>query len=175
MDFIGHYIIAVIIGLAVFGREDWKKIALFSLFALLPDFDFAFGLHRQLFHNIFFAIIAGLVVFLALKKLHESKALKYGFFAFLGVLSHLLLDLAKPGVALFWPFFQKGIFLEFYISIYPIKLVPYFEFGFSELSKKTLEFCCGMERAFLSDTTAFIIFVLAMALIAQGVKHRLKK
>ncbi|HIH22032.1 MAG TPA: hypothetical protein HA222_05245, partial [Candidatus Diapherotrites archaeon] len=50
-----------------------------------------------------------------------------------------------------------------------------FEFGFSELSKKTLEFCCGMERAFLSDTSAFIILVLAMALIAQGVKHRLKK
>lgn len=177
MDFVGHYVIAALVGLAVFGKQDWKKILAFSLFALLPDFDFFFKLHRMLFHNIFFAVIIGLLVFAVLKKFKEEKALKYSAFAFLGVLSHLLLDLGKPGVALFYPFFQKGIFLEFRLGIfelYSTNIKAFLDFGFAELTEKTMTLVPELERAFLSDTTTAILTVALLALIVQHLRNNKK-
>lgn len=172
MDFIGHYFIAVLVGLAVFGRKDWKKVLAFSLFALLPDLDFAFGLHRMLFHNVFFAVIAGFAVFAVLRVLRIEKALKYGAFSFLGVFSHLLLDLGKPGIAVLYPFLEKAVYLEFYISLNVLKLTPYLKFGIAELGKETLGFCCEMERAFLSGTTTVILLFFLLALAVQKIREK---
>ena len=168
MDFIGHYLIAALVGLGVFGKQDWKKILAFSLFAILPDLDFAFGLHRMLFHNVFFAVIIGLLVFAVLKKFKVEKALKYGAFAFLGVFSHLLLDLGKPGLALLYPVFQKGVYFEFYLSIYFSQIKPYIEFGIVDLQAITTGFCCQVERTFLSDATTAILTVVVLALLVHS-------
>jgi len=175
MDFIGHYVIAALVGLGVFGKQDWKKILAFSLFALLPDMDFIFGLHRMLFHNVFFAVIIGVLAFAVLKKFKEEKALKYSAFAFLGGFSHLLLDLGKPGIALLYPFFQKAVYFEFYLSIYFSQIKPYVEFGIVDLQAITTGFCCQVERAFLSDTTTAILTVLLLAVLVQHLRNNKKQ
>lgn len=171
MDFAGHYVIAALVGLAVFGRRDWKKILALSLLAVLPDFDFFFGLHRVLFHNIFFAVIIGLAVYAVLKKTGDLQALKHSAFASAAVISHLLLDLGRPGIALFYPLLGKGLFLEFRIGLfelYSFKARAFLDYGLAEISVKTMTLVPELERALLSDITAAILAMVALALLLRA-------
>lgn len=75
--------------------------------AIIPDFDYLFGItHRTMIHSLLFVIILS---FISIKK---NK--RVGTSLFIGLSSHLLLDvLTTQGVMLLWPlntFFSYGLF-----------------------------------------------------------------
>ena len=168
MDFAAHFLVVFVLGVAVFGRLHWKKIFPFACLAAFPDFDFVFSMHRQLFHNIFFAIIAGLLVFLAARFVWKKRdAILLGWLGFFAVVSHLVLDLGEPGLALFWPLYEKAVFFQFKAMVYTTSLVPEISFGVAELSESITGNSFNIERVFLSYETFFVamLFVLFFALV----------
>ena len=56
MDLLFHWLIPAVILLA-FSNIDKRTILLLSVFAVLPDVDALFGMHRMVFHSIFIVII----------------------------------------------------------------------------------------------------------------------
>ena len=56
MDIIFHWLILLIIIIAL-SNIDKRTILLLSPFALFPEIDSFFGMHRILLHNIFVALI----------------------------------------------------------------------------------------------------------------------
>jgi hypothetical protein len=112
MEPVFHYLIPVLFLLAVFPKFcksfGYKKIFLLGLLGVLPDFDVFTSMHRFLFHNIFFVILGGLVIYYLAGKI-------YGLLSFYFLGSHLLFDLNRFGVGLFWPFYKK--FMGFEIGL----------------------------------------------------------
>ena len=94
---------------------NWIILLIFFIVTLLPDIDVAgswmskktkplsnflhvFVVHREVFHSLAFALLAGLLTFLISQNM--AYALIASFFYFL----HLLLDCGtKSGIRLFWP------------------------------------------------------------------------
>ncbi len=105
MEPILHLIIPLLIILVLFPKLDKKLVVMLSLLAFTPDFDiFIQGWHRILFHNIFFVILVSLLIYSRLGK-------QAGYITFYFVSSHLILDLAKEGVAILWPLFDKTVYI----------------------------------------------------------------
>lgn len=94
-------------------RIEW---ALLLFGSILPDIDhvvdWTFGthLHRVITHSIVFAVLVGLLtagLAQLLKKRYPFFApVRYGVFIGLGILTHIVVDMATghPGVGLIWPF-----------------------------------------------------------------------
>lgn len=80
-----------------------------SLFAIFPDFDSVFGIHRATLHNLFIVAIIPLI-FVFWARFRKPELFLPGLVILFYLSSHILLDLG--GVALFYPFFQDGIYLE---------------------------------------------------------------
>ncbi len=84
---------------------------LFLLFgSILPDIDHLVDwtlniqIHRSFTHSLFFAVIAGLGIYLLFKLLKHQECTKYAFAISCGILTHVLLDmLSYPGIQLLWP------------------------------------------------------------------------
>ncbi len=110
-------IFLILLKLKVFGFSfNWIILLIFFIATLLPDIDVAgswmskktkplsnflhvFVAHREVFHSLAFALLAGLITFLI------SQNWAYALLATFFYLLHLLLDCAtKSGVGLFWPF-----------------------------------------------------------------------
>lgn len=110
MEPVFHYLIPVLLLIFFFPKLRTKKVLLLGLLAFIPDFDcLIFGAHRFWFHNLFFILIIFLIFYLAFGK-------RTGLLSLYFLSSHLLLDLAKPGVALFYPITSNLIYLEITIS-----------------------------------------------------------
>lgn len=100
-----HALIPLAFLLALFPNLDKKYI-----FSLVPivwiiDLDSYIGIHRFTFHNLSFVLLLAATVYIFWNKQAFFIALYYG-------LSHLILDLALPGVAFFYPFIQKTYYLN---------------------------------------------------------------
>ena len=106
MEPILHIILPLFIILVFLPKLDKKLVIPLSILTILPDFDiFIYGMHRILFHNIFFVIIVSAIVYSTIGKQAFYLALYF-------ISSHLLLDIAKEGAAFFWPFYDKFIYLQ---------------------------------------------------------------
>ena len=101
-----HALIPLAFLLALFPNVDKKYV-----FTLLPivwiiDLDSFIGIHRYTFHNLTFVLIVAVIAYLLWKNRTAFwVALYYG-------LSHLILDLSKPGPAWLYPFVQKTFYLD---------------------------------------------------------------
>lgn len=112
-----HYIISVLALLAIFPklceRFGYKKILLLGVLSILPDFDVLAGMHRYLFHNLFFTILIIMILWLSLGKIPGLLSVY-----FLG--SHLLFDMNIVGISLLWPIYKN--FLGFEVGLFSHKL-----------------------------------------------------
>lgn len=110
MEPVLHFLIPVLLLMAFFRRINKILILKLSILTIIMDFDILIPYHHRIaFHNIFFLIIAVLVVYFIAGGLASKIAL-----FFLG--SHLICDLLYWGSAFFWPFYKKLISLD--IEIY---------------------------------------------------------
>jgi hypothetical protein len=99
MEPVLHILIPLVILLAFYPKLDKKYVFGLLFLTVLMDVDFFFpgGLHRFFFNNIFFILItAGLIGYLWNKKAFFVSLFYMG--------THLIMDFAQPGNALFWPF-----------------------------------------------------------------------
>jgi membrane-bound metal-dependent hydrolase YbcI (DUF457 family) len=102
---------------------DKKTILLLSVFALLPDVDALFGMHRMVLHSIFIVIIP-----LALYVISRKHKLIFILIAY-SLLSHILLDLAYPGVSLLYPVMDERFYFSADFMFKDWEITPAIEYG----------------------------------------------
>jgi len=106
---------------------------LLSPFALFPEIDALFGMHRMILHNVFIVMIP-VVLYLISRNLKNNilyeKRIIFILIAYF-LLSHLILDLAYPGVALFYPLSGENAYfsIDFMFENYKVFLVVDYGFG----------------------------------------------
>jgi membrane-bound metal-dependent hydrolase YbcI (DUF457 family) len=101
-----HAILPLLILLALYPNLEKRYVWYLIPIVWIIDLDIFIGsTHRFLFHNIFFVAIIGLILY----KIWDKKAGIVGFFY---GLSHLILDMAYPGVGWFYPLYQKTIYIK---------------------------------------------------------------
>ena len=152
-----HLIIPVALLLAFFPQLNRTLVLSLSFFTLLMDFDFFLfpSLHRVAFYSLFFvALVTFLVYFLWRNKHTRTQAT---FITLFFLVSHLILDLARPGVALFWPFVDRLFALE--ISI--IDFIPHFDVFWLPFSVLAVEEPAGY---LLPAGSLIIILVLILGM-----------
>ncbi|MBI5797680.1 metal-dependent hydrolase [Candidatus Woesearchaeota archaeon] len=105
-----HALIPLAFLLALFPNLDKKYIFYLVPIVWIIDLDTFIGLHRFTFHNLTFILaLAGIAYIIFRNRTAFWVACYYG-------ISHLILDLALPGVAFFYPFYQKTFYLNFSLT-----------------------------------------------------------
>ena len=125
MDLLFHWLIPAVILLA-FSNIDKRTILLLSVFAVLPDVDALFGMHRMVLHSIFIVIIP-LALYVISKK-HKLIFILIAYF----LLSHVLLDLASPGVSLLYPVTDERVYFSANFMFKDWEITPVIEYGTAE-------------------------------------------
>lgn len=107
MDPLMHWLIPVVALLLLgFSR---RKVLLLSFFAWIPDLDYLIPFHRAFFHNLFFPLIIGLLLYKFVKDKDISKI------AVVFIFGHLLLDLTA--LAWLYPFVPYFLNMDFSVTI----------------------------------------------------------
>lgn len=117
-----HLVLPLLILLAA--RQSPRLVVPLSILAIFPDFDALFGIHRQFFHNIFFAVLLPLAFIIYARARKPSYVLP-GLIALFYLASHLLLDLS--GVALLYPVYDKAFY---FIPVLLFQTIPSFAIDF---------------------------------------------
>jgi membrane-bound metal-dependent hydrolase YbcI (DUF457 family) len=87
-----------------------KKAALISSFAILPDLDVLFHIHRSFSHSIFFILLFTFPAIMIAKKFYLDR-FRDTMIATLVILSHPFMDAFTFYTPVFWPFFNKSIYI----------------------------------------------------------------
>lgn len=103
IHFIIPFFLLIMLGLNV------KKSILISSLAVFPDLDVLFGIHRSISHSVIFilALSIGLILILSYLGIDKSEKL----LILLVLLSHLFLDMFGGYTPIFWPIFDKSIYI----------------------------------------------------------------
>lgn len=121
-----HIFIPIVI-LLIFSNMlgiDPKKVAMLSLFGILPDIDIFF-LHRILLHNIFILIIP-IFAYIFIKDIKIS-----GIICFY-LISHIILDVFNGGTYLLFPFYDKVFFAHTELLFRHNSTTPIMDYGISD-------------------------------------------
>ena len=127
-----------------------KKAIFLSLFAIIPDLDVLFHVHRSCTHSaivmtwlfsplLIITFVYGIYQYRKHKSGGSQKAYGTVFIAYLIVLSHLFLDLLHTYTPILWPFIDKAYYVDIHLLtdmnnlrdlqfVFDIKTIP-FEFG----------------------------------------------
>lgn len=114
MEPIIHIIIPTLVLLAFMPEIDKKLILALMPLTVIPDVDLLLGMHRYLFHNIFFVLIVTGIVYLISnrKNIFKFKNLLPAGIALFFLTAHLVLDFGGPGIGLFYPLYDKLIKID---------------------------------------------------------------
>ena len=104
IHFIVPFSVLVMCGVGV------KKSAFFASFAILPDLDVLFHVHRSFSHSIFFILLlcAPAIIITAVR--HSSR-INDAVIATLVILSHPFMDLFTYFTPIFWPLYNNSIYI----------------------------------------------------------------
>lgn len=97
-----HLFIPLLI-LLVFLNIPKKTLIIFSIFSIIPDLDIIFS-HRATFHNIFIPLFLILIYYIW----SNPNFLIVGYYWS----SHILLDIFNAGAYIFYPFYNKVLFIK---------------------------------------------------------------
>ncbi len=103
-----HFIIPFVL-LMIFGIGI-RKAALISSLAVMPDLDVLFHVHRSMSHSVFFILLFGIPAIIITKKFYIER-FREAIMATLVVLSHLFMDLFDSYTPIFWPIFNKSVYI----------------------------------------------------------------
>ena len=162
MEPILHFLIPLLILLALYPRIDRRLAFGLALLAVIPDIDFFIDFtHRFLFHNIFFPVILSLMIYFF------TRSLKVSLISLYYLMSHLILDFATGSLALFWPLYQK--LLEIKISLNSAWI---FKFHIGTLPLRTIEeYMTSKPSYFFTEMGIMVLFVLMVMLIIKYKKE----
>jgi hypothetical protein len=159
-----HLLIPLLFLLALFPKLN-KKYTFFLLpLAFLMDFDiFIPNEHRFIFHNILFALAIATLIYTIWDKKAFLVSLYY-------LTSHLILDSANPGSAIFYPFVDKTIYItaqllkaETWLPTLQIGIVPRETFWIN---------AAQMEASRWMATQGFLIAILLTVLLIAYIIQR---
>lgn len=103
-----HFIIPFIL-LVMFGFN-MKKATFFSLFALLPDLDVLFHIHRSFSHSIFFLFLFAVPAIVLTSKFYKNYRGDVIIIS-LVILSHIFMDCFDNYTPVFWPLYNESILI----------------------------------------------------------------
>jgi len=164
MEPIFHLLMPPLLLMAIFPKLNKKLILALLPLTFIMDFDiFIPGMHRFLFHNVFFAAIVTIIIYLSLGKIPGLVSLYY-------LVSHLIFDIGKWGYALFYPFYDKFIYLE-------TKILGdgFFDFNFAiktiEITKQQV---IEAQHYYFTELGFMVLFLFVVLLIARKIKYKEK-
>ncbi len=166
MEPLVHILLPALILLAFLPKYK-KEVLLFSLFAILPDFDtFIPHSHRIIFHNLLFISIIVLIVYIISNKFNAILSSYY-------LLSHLILDIEYPGTAFLYPFYTS--FIAFKIKIITIagNLIP--QFKFDMIITPIIESVNFTESTYLGNISFMFATLIILSVVIYYYKKKVKK
>ncbi len=117
MEPIVHFLIPVLIVLALFPKLDRRLVLFLSPLTVIMDLDMLAG-HRYMLHNVFFMLfVVGLVYIVFSFRRFKFGVMTPVLIAAFFMLSHLALDLGGPGVGAFYPVYGKFIASDFSVML----------------------------------------------------------
>lgn len=159
MEPIIHYLIPLVFLLLLFPKVNKKVAFSLAVLTIAIDLDFYTSLHRALTHNLLFMIIISLIFYYLV-----NKEAMYLSFYFIG--SHIILDSAYPGNALFWPFYEKAFYITTELTS---KFLFNFKIGVIDLALREPRI------AYLLTTQAFLFLVLLAVLLIIRYRKLIQK
>lgn len=160
-----HLIIPPLILLALFPKLNKTLIIALSPFTFLMDLDFLFNVtHRFFLHNIFFVIIATLITYLIINKQASLITLFY-------TLSHLILDLQRPGVAFLYPLIQKSYYISTTIIDSPFNIK--IKIGSLNIQQYLTD-TTNLHSYFLTTTATQLLLLILLTVILFGIMYQTK-
>ncbi len=155
MILIDHLLIGTAIGLSV--SDDPVIIGITVLGSIMPDFDGILARpgtvkyliqHRTVTHSLFLSPIYALIIAIFFKIFFFNQAfIDFWFFALMGILSHLLVDIFNSfGTMLFYPFKKKKIELDLIYEFDPVISLVFL--------------VMSIEFYLLGEKVPFLVFVL---------------
>ena len=163
MEPLVHILLPALILLAFLPKYK-KEVLLFSLFAILPDFDtYIPHSHRILFHNLLFISIIVLIVYVISNKFNAVLSSYY-------LLSLLILDIEYPGTAFLYPFYKY--FIAFKIKIITIagNLIP--QFKFDMIITSTIESVKFTESTYFGNISMIFTTLIILAILIYYYKKQ---
>lgn len=103
-----HFII--IFTALILANVKFKKALFASLLSLLPDLDALFLIHRSFSHSIIVLLIGTIVLLWIAHK--KQKYQDYVLIGFIGILSHLILDLFSGYTPILWPLYNYSLWIK---------------------------------------------------------------
>jgi hypothetical protein len=94
-----------------------RKALPLAFLALIPDLDAFFMVHRSLSHSALILALASLPFFAAAYKI-KGEALKTCFLGLASVLSHVVLDVFSGYTPIFWPLYNKALWVETGLAVH---------------------------------------------------------
>jgi len=104
IHFIVPFSVLVMCGIGI------KKSAFFASFAILPDLDVLFHVHRSFSHSVFFILLFCVPVIIITAGRH-SKGVYDAAIVTLVMLSHPVMDLFTYFTPIFWPLYNNSIYV----------------------------------------------------------------
>jgi membrane-bound metal-dependent hydrolase YbcI (DUF457 family) len=109
MEPLVHFVVPFT-ALLLFGLE-FRKALPVSLFALLPDVDALFLVHRSLSHSIVVMLIV-VAPFLLLIHKFKPRLQSYAFLALMAAASHSILDVFAGYTPILWPLYGYSVWVQ---------------------------------------------------------------
>jgi membrane-bound metal-dependent hydrolase YbcI (DUF457 family) len=88
----------------------FRKALLISLLSLLPDLDAFFLIHRSFSHSIIVLLIVTIILLWITHK--KQKFQSYVLLGFIGIFSHLILDLFSGYTPILWPLYNYSLWIK---------------------------------------------------------------
>jgi membrane-bound metal-dependent hydrolase YbcI (DUF457 family) len=162
MEPLVHVLIPLLFLMAIFPKLDKKYVFWLLPLTFLMDFDLFLPGHRWMFHNLLFLFVVAFIVWFVWDKRAWFVSLFY-----LG--SHLILDLGDPGVAFFYPFFERTFYLASELQMTPEGFVLDFGFRVREFSELVFGYANWV------SITGSVFVLLALVLVVVRYWEDIKK
>lgn len=166
MEPLFHVILPLLILLAFFPRLNKDLVFKLLFLTIIMDFDiFIPNEHRMIFHNLLFVLVVVLIIYFLMGKVASLIGLYY-------LISHLILDLSKFGLAFLYPFYKNLIYLNFAIFRESGKFFA-IDFEVKSIAATALpEFKISY---YLTYGGSLILILLILIFIVKIVSKKLKK
>ena len=147
-----------------------KKALVLSMFALLPDLDVLFYVHRSFSHSALFILSIGGI---AIALFWKTKYREYALLATVGSLSHVMLDLFTNYTPILWPLYNQSMWVVVESQVHMTSL-PIPSLTASILTKPVFFKRFEASEASLFSSSGLAISAMLLALFfLRGLKEKL--
>ncbi len=153
-------------------RIGYRKALLVSIFAIIPDLDVLFLVHRSQSHSLIPVIAVTLTAYLLLK---GTRYPTYVFLGSVGVASHIVLDMFGGFTPAVWPLWDQSIKILMDLSIH-IASPPVVIFNPQILIEPTtFELIQTVEGPLFTSEGLIISVILLLPTLLTPIHNRLSK